>query len=224
MPAEAADAVPEWFSGCNVCDVPIETRLTAHREAPTLHTERLRLRCHALVDLSHCVAMWSDPGVSRHTIGEPSAPQRTWLRLLGYLGHWQLLGFGYWALEEKLSGQYVGECGFAEFRRGLHPSIDGMPELGWVVAPRAQGVGYATEALRAIVDWGDAHFGGLTTSCIIQRANLRSLRVAEKLGYRALDSGSAARQSEVLLVREPDSGGHAIGGMETSRHQEKGRK
>jgi len=151
--------------------------------------------------------MWSDPEVVRYTIGEPSAPQRTWLRILGYRGHWQLLGFGYWALEEKATGRYVGECGFAEFRRGLYASIDGLPELGWVVAQHAQGRGYAIEALRAIVAWGDAHFAGLKTACIIQRANRRSFRVAEKLGYCPQESSESARQPEVILVRKPAMGG-----------------
>jgi hypothetical protein len=72
--------------------MPIEMRLTAFVEAPTLHTERLRLRHHLLGDVMDCVAMWSDPDIARYTIGEPSAPQRTWLRMLGYRGHWQLLG------------------------------------------------------------------------------------------------------------------------------------
>jgi RimJ/RimL family protein N-acetyltransferase len=68
--------------------------------APIIETERLRLRGHYIADFPDCVAMWSEPEVVRYTIGEPSPPQRTWLRILSYRGHWALLGFGYWAAPE----------------------------------------------------------------------------------------------------------------------------
>jgi RimJ/RimL family protein N-acetyltransferase len=61
------------------------------------------------------------------------------------------LSYGYWAVEEKTSGRYVGELGFADFKRDIVPSIEGMPELGWALVPQFHGKGYATEALRAAV-------------------------------------------------------------------------
>src|SRR5688500_3429452 len=108
---------------------------------PTLQTPRLVLRAHALSDFDAAVAMWADPVVVRYTIGQPSTAQRTWLRLLTYLGHWDLMGYGYWAVEEKATGRFIGEVGFADFKRGLDPSIEGVPELGWVLAPHAHGKG-----------------------------------------------------------------------------------
>jgi RimJ/RimL family protein N-acetyltransferase len=82
---------------------------THFKAAPIIETERLRLRGHDSGDFGDCVAMWADPEVVRYTIREPSPPQRTWLRILGYRGHWALLGFGYWAVQEKESGRYIGE-------------------------------------------------------------------------------------------------------------------
>ena len=84
-------------------------------EAPILGTSRLRLRAHQPGDLSAYVAMWSDPDVVRYTIGTPLPPQRAWVRLLGHRGHWSVLGFGYWAVEEKETGRYIGE-GFDDAR------------------------------------------------------------------------------------------------------------
>jgi RimJ/RimL family protein N-acetyltransferase len=101
--------------------------------APVIETERLVLRAHSLADYPACVAMWSDPRVTRYTIGEPAPAQRTWMRLLAYRGHWAVLGFGYWAVEEKASRQYIGELGFADFKRDIQPSIEGIPELGWAL-------------------------------------------------------------------------------------------
>jgi RimJ/RimL family protein N-acetyltransferase len=73
---------------------------------------------------------------------------------LRYVGHWSWLGFGYWLVEEKTSGQFVGEVGFADYKREIEPSIDDVPEIGWVLVPAMYGRGYATESVRAAIDWG----------------------------------------------------------------------
>jgi len=169
--------------------------------APVIETERLRLRPHRSEDLADCVAMWSEPAVVRYTIGEPSSPQRTWIRILAYRGHWALFNYGYWAVEEKASGRYVGELGFADFKRDISPSIEGVPELGWALVPQFHGKGYATEALRAVVAWGDHHFASRRTVCIIHRDNHRSFRIAEKLGYKVIFSGTGSWDSNTVLAR-----------------------
>jgi RimJ/RimL family protein N-acetyltransferase len=173
----------------------------SENQPPVIETARLRLRPHQAEDFDACVAMWSDPEVARFTIGDPSPPPQTWRRILAYRGHWVLLGFGYWAVEEKATGLYIGDIGFAEFKRDIRPSIERMPELGWALVPRAHGKGYATEALRAAVAWGDEHFGSTQTVCIINEGNHASFRVAEKLGYKELRRTSHNREATVVLVR-----------------------
>jgi RimJ/RimL family protein N-acetyltransferase len=154
--------------------------------APVLQTERLTLRGHRFDDIAHSAAMWADPIVVRYIGGTPSTEQQAWTRVMRYVGHWALMKFGYWAVEEKSSGTFVGEVGFADFRREIEPSIKDVPELGWVVMPRFHGKGYATEAVRAAVAWGDAHLRRRRTVCIIDPENAASIRVAEKCGYREL--------------------------------------
>ena len=144
--------------------------------------------------------MWSDPVVVRYTIGEPSPPQRTWIRILAYREHWALLSYGYWTVEEKTSDRYVGELGFADFKRDIVPSIEGAPELGWALVPQFHGKGYATEALRAAVAWGDHHLAQRRTVCIIHRDNQRSFRVAEKLGYKAVFSAAGSGESNNTIL------------------------
>jgi RimJ/RimL family protein N-acetyltransferase len=126
------------------------------------------------------------------------------MRILSYRGHWALMGFGYWALEEKATGQFVGELGFAEYRRDIAPSIEGIPELGWVLISGAHGKGYATEALRAAVAWGDAHFDSARTVCIIHPDNRASFRVADKLGYKEIYKTTDS-QPHVVLARSSAS-------------------
>jgi RimJ/RimL family protein N-acetyltransferase len=169
--------------------------------APVIETERLRLRPHAATDFDACVAMWSDPVVTRYTIGAPSPPPRTWIRILAYRGHWAMMGFGYWAVEEKGTGRYIGDIGFADFKRDITPSIEGMPELGWALIPAVHGKGYATEALRAAVAWGDTRFAGVRTACIIHQDNGASFRVAEKLGFKELFRTTKDGEPEVVLAR-----------------------
>src|SRR5688572_9328375 len=151
--------------------------------AAALHTDRLTLRGHRLEDFDESAAMWADPTVVRHIGGKPFTRQEAWTRLLRYVGHWQLLGWGYWVVRERSSGRFVGEVGFADFKRELEPSIEGLPEAGWVLAPWAHGQGFATEALRAAMDWGKSRIGGERTVCIIDPDNQASLRVAGKCGF-----------------------------------------
>jgi RimJ/RimL family protein N-acetyltransferase len=152
-------------------------------DVPILETERLRLRPHRLEDFSDCLAMWGDPEITRFIGGKPLSGEEVWARILRYAGHWRMLGYGYWLIEEKKSGLFVGEIGFADFKRQITPSFEGIPEIGWALSRQAQGKGYATEALRGAVGWGDAHFGPIPTACLINPDNVASIRVAQKGGY-----------------------------------------
>ncbi|HEU4538102.1 MAG TPA: GNAT family N-acetyltransferase [Polyangiaceae bacterium] len=151
---------------------------------PRVETERLILRGHRRDDFEALAATWMDPRVTRQIGLPPSNRGDCWARLLRYAGHWALLGFGFWALEEKASGRYVGDVGFADFQRNISPPLGDAPEMGWVIAPSAHGRGYATEAALAAFGWGAAHFGPVTTRCIIDPGNVASIRVAEKCGFR----------------------------------------
>jgi RimJ/RimL family protein N-acetyltransferase len=171
-------------------------------KVPVIETERLRLRAHRLDDFAASAEMWSDPIVIRHTTGKPQTPEEVWARLLRYIGHWAMLGYGFWALEEKASGEFVGEIGFADFKRIIEPSLDGMPEIGWVLVSRFHGKGYATEGVRAVIAWGDEHFGATKTVCLIQPENLASIRVAEKFGYREYARSTYKEHAVIMLSRE----------------------
>nr|MDQ2680323.1 GNAT family N-acetyltransferase [Candidatus Eremiobacteraeota bacterium] len=123
---------------------------------PVLETERLRLRGHRVGDLDASAAMWADPVVRRYTGATPSTLLQSWSRMRGYVGHWVLLGFGYWVVEERVTANFIGELGFADFKRGV-PEIEGIPEIGWALTRAAHGKGYATEGVRAAIAWGEQH-------------------------------------------------------------------
>ena len=168
---------------------------------PVLETARLRLRGQRVEDLEECAAMWGDPEVTRHIGGRPFTREEVWSRLLRDVGHWALLGFGYWIIEDKAAGRFVGQAGFADFHREIEPSLGGAPEIGWALARWAHGQGFATEAVRAIVAWGEARFGARRTVCVIDPENAASIRVAHKCGYREFARGRYKGATTILFER-----------------------
>src|ERR1044071_4300054 len=94
-------------------------------------------------DLEPYAAISADPGVMRYRgAGKPLARWEAWRQMAMILGHWQLRGFGLWAVEERATGALVGRIGFFE--------PDGWPgfELGWMLRRASWGKGYATEGAR----------------------------------------------------------------------------
>lgn len=150
----------------------------------SLSTDRLILRPHRPLDIDACQTMWSDPEVARFTIRTPSTIEQTWGRMLIYRGHWEWVGYGYWVVEEKVTGDFVGEVGFADFKRIIEPSLQGIPEMGWVLTPSKQGLGYATEAVQAALEWGRKNLQVSQVACMIDKDHSASMRVAEKCGFQ----------------------------------------
>ncbi len=168
---------------------------------PALETERLLLRGHHVDDIAACAAMWADPAVNAHISGVPSTYEQSWSRLLRYAGHWHHLGFGYWAVIAKADGSYLGEVGLADHRRETEPDLTGKPEAGWVFAARAQGKGYATEAVTAMLRWADAHLTCTRTSALFDPAHQASINVAKKVGYSNPILGRYRSQETLFMFR-----------------------
>lgn len=167
---------------------------------PVLETDRLLLRGHTLGDFDAVAAMWGDPDVVRYIGGKPATREESWARLMRYVGHWVLMGYGFWVIEEKASGRFVGEGGFADFQREMTPRID-TPEQGWALTAAAHGKGYASEAVREMISWAEPHFGRRDFACIISPGNAASIRVAEKAGYRELARTSYKGEPSIVFQR-----------------------
>jgi RimJ/RimL family protein N-acetyltransferase len=168
---------------------------------PTLETERLRLRPYALSDFEPYVQMWSDPDVVRFIGGKPFEREASWSRFVRQQGMWTYMGFGFFAIEEKATGQFVGEAGFHEARRAITPSIEGTLEAGWALNTAGQGWGYATEAMTAAIGWAETAFGGQKMTAIIDPDNQTSVRVAKKLGFAEVARTTYANTPIVVFER-----------------------
>lgn len=145
---------------------------------PTLETARLQLRPHTIDDFEDFAALWADPIVTRYISGRAFTREESWSRLLRQSGHWSLLGFGFWVVQEKISGAFLGEVGYLDLHRDIDPPIQ-SPEIGWGLLPKFHGQGFATEAVQAALAWQPAW----QPVCLIHPENLPSLRVAEKCGF-----------------------------------------
>jgi RimJ/RimL family protein N-acetyltransferase len=165
---------------------------------PVVETPRLRLRGHHRGDFEQAVALWASPSVYRFIGGKARTREETWARLLRYAGHWLWMKYGFWAVEEKATGGFIGEVGYAEQMRELEPSLVGLPEMGWVLAPQFHGRGYAREAVQAAQSWFAQHHARKPTCCIIDPDNLRSIHLAQKCGFREWQR--AIYQQQPILV------------------------
>lgn len=170
-----------------------------------IETERLRLRPHVLDDFDQFHALTADEGMRRFLSGEPSR-ENSYRRLLANQGCWSWLGYGTFAIEERETGDYVGNCGVFRMARDL-PGFDEHPEAGWIVAASRWGRGYAGEAMRAAQAWFDDRFGPVTTVCMIVPGNAASERLAGRLGYRPLRRDHHMGVEVQLYMREPGAPG-----------------
>jgi RimJ/RimL family protein N-acetyltransferase len=171
-------------------------------DIPVLETERLVLRGHRREDFPAYARMWADPVVTRYVTGKPCTEEESWARFMRGLGHWALMGYGFWSLHLK-DGTRIGEGGFLNVKRDLVPSLEGIPEVGWGLAGEAHGKGYAEEAVRAMLAWGEAKFGKRRFACIISPDNAPSLKLAAKLGFREAVRTVYHDDPIVVLYRDP---------------------
>ena len=99
---------------------------------PTLTTERLTIRPFALRDFDAYAAMLADPLVTRYLgAGGTLGREEAWRHLAMLIGHWELRGFGMWAVTERGRDEMIGRVGFFE--------PEGWPgfEIGWTFARHA---------------------------------------------------------------------------------------
>jgi RimJ/RimL family protein N-acetyltransferase len=144
----------------------------------TLETERLILRQWREDDFEDYAAICADPEVMRYLGGKPFTRLEAWRHMAFLIGHWQLRGYGHWAVEEKATGRVIGRLGF------LNP--EGWPgfEVGWTLARDAWGKGYASEGARHALSHAFTEMGRRRVISLIHPENRASIKVAERMGEK----------------------------------------
>lgn len=146
-----------------------------------IETDRLILRP---IDPERDFEGWAhamaDPGTVRYLGMPPMDRAQAWRSMAMTVGHWTIRGFGFFSLELKATGEWVGRVGpwFPEGWPG--------PEVGWTISPLHLRQGYAEEAGRASIDFAFETLGWDEVIHVIMDGNEPSIRLAEKLGSKYL--------------------------------------
>jgi len=155
-----------------------------------LYADRLCLRTPTPQDAEALHDLFADPEVM-HGLGKDPVPAlgETRAMIEAGIGGWRTDGLGPFILETAAHRQVVGQAGLMIFdTRGWTPSTwanagsHAQPELGWALIRAHWGYGYATEAAAAIRAWAYESRRIDRLVSLISPNNVRSQRVAERLG------------------------------------------
>lgn len=147
----------------------------------SVDTNRLRLRQWCENDFDNYAAYYAKESNAKYVGGQKNADE-AWRTMAMQMGHWQLKGFGYWAVDEKDSGDFVGCVGL--WKSPGWPEL----ELGYWLVNKHQGKGYAFEAAIKCKEYAQSvlHAGSLVS--YIDPANVASIKLAKKLGAEYEDT------------------------------------
>lgn len=143
---------------------------------PVIETERLKFRLPSINDLETEAAFYTTARSAG--VGGPKTRAEVFRTLAGIIGHWVMRGYGFWAIDEKATGQYCGRVGL------WFPLEWPEPELGWTLMGHAEGRGFAREAAEAARTYAYGALGWTTLISLIARGNTRSEALATRLGAR----------------------------------------
>ena len=161
-----------------------------------LETEKLVLRQFQEADWRDLHDYYSDASATKYTVGREFSEGETWRTMCGMIGHWQLRGYGPYAVEEKSSGKVLGTVGF------WYPNDWPSPEIKWALAPQYWGKGFASEAARAVQMAGRQYIPHISLISFILSENQASINLALAIGAK-LEKAVQFRGRKWYIYRHP---------------------
>jgi ribosomal-protein-alanine N-acetyltransferase len=146
-----------------------------------LETGRLILRHQVIEDLDDLWALYCDPEITKYIPDAPRSRQEAQEELEWHMnGHPRFPELGLWATIHKETGKFIGRCGLLPW------TIEGQEEVevAYTIAREYWGQGLASEAARAILQYGFEKLNLPRLISLIDADNIASQRVAEKIGMR----------------------------------------
>ena len=163
-----------------------------------LETSRLILRHQSPDDLDSLFALYCDPDVSKYIPDAPRNYEEAREELEWHMnGHPKHPELGLWATIHKETNKFIGRCGLLPW------TIDGQNEVevAYLINKANWGQGLGTEAARAILDYGFEKLNLSRLVCLIDKENLASIKVAEKIGMTFEKEGKDEMGSFFLYSR-----------------------
>ncbi|MGE8409032.1 MAG: GNAT family N-acetyltransferase [Pseudomonas sp.] len=151
-----------------------------------LESARLLLRQWRDEDLAEFATLCADPQVMRYFPAPLSRLESA--ALIGRVrGHFAEYGFGLWALERKDTGAFIGMTGLLNV--GFDADFTPAVEIGWRLARRHWGLGFASEAAWTSLRCGFALLGLKEVVSFTSHDNLASQKVMQSIGMQADPAG-----------------------------------
>ena len=141
-----------------------------------LETERLVLRMFLETDWRDMHRYYGDAECTRHTSGTALKEPESWQKVASLLGHWQMRGYGSYALEEKATTCVLGVVGLD------YPLDWPEPEIQWGLSRASWGKGFASEAVRAVQKIAKQYLPDLSLISLIHPNNINSINLAVAVG------------------------------------------
>ena len=159
-----------------------------------IETERLILR---RIDPERDFEPWAKAMANEETVRylgtKPMSRPEAWRSMAVVMGHWEIRGYGFFSLELKATGEWVGRVG------PWNPEGWPAPEVGWTISPDHLRRGYATEAAQASLRYVFEDLGWTDVIHVILPGNVGSIGVAEKIGSRLI-----RRQKGIPVVTDEE--------------------
>lgn len=163
---------------------------------PRIASEELILRGYRESDYSRYAEFAASE--RSYYVGGPVGPADSWRSFLAAIGHWTLRGYGMWVIEHRATGQVAGRAGVI-LNDGWHE-----PELAWHIYEGFEGQGIAYRASLMAREYSARHFGLDHLMSYIDPQNLRSTRLARRLGA-AFEKSVMMREIPVEMWRHPSA-------------------
>jgi RimJ/RimL family protein N-acetyltransferase len=149
-----------------------------------IETERLLLRRSRPEDAATISAYRSDPNVNRQQGWDRTDLEGVLADIVEMSGRspGEPGGWVQFTVEERGGGRIVGDVGLS-----VADGEPGVIKVGYTIDPAFQGLGYATEAIRALVEYAFETLGAEVVRAHASAENAPSIRVAEKIGMRLVE-------------------------------------
>jgi ribosomal-protein-alanine N-acetyltransferase len=152
-----------------------------------IETERLYLRKINRQDIDDLFEMDSDPEVHKFIENNPVSSKEQIAEVVDMLNRqYEENGIARWAVVEKQSLECIGWAGLKYFRETVN-NHKGFYELGYRFKQKHWGKGYATEASKAIIEFGFKNLGIDSIFAITHPGNKNSIKVLEKSGFELIE-------------------------------------